>query len=165
MDLTTMMRIPTITQYLFGFAITLAVFGLVYIGKYLGLLSISTINPLLILLAGLLIGHLIGALVTTRSQTSATKNPPAQDGVQTIYVGNLPFKTNRNQLRALFEPFGQVHSARIVIDKATRKPRGYGFVEMDSSNANKAINKLNGSIFDGRNIKVNEASQRNPAAS
>ncbi|WP_455196599.1 RNA recognition motif domain-containing protein [Kaarinaea lacus] len=160
-----MMRIPTITQYLFGFAITLAVFGLVYIGENLGLLSISTINPLLILLAGLLIGHLIGALVTTRSQTSATKNPPAQDGVQTIYVGNLPFKTNRNQLRALFEPFGQVHSARIVIDKATRKPRGYGFVEMDSSNANKAINKLDGSIFDGRNIKVNEASQRNPAAS
>ena len=85
--------------------------------------------------------------------------------MQTISAGNLPFKTNRNQLRALFEPFGQVHSARIVIDKATRKPRGYGFVEMDSSNASKAINKLNGTIFDGRNIKVNEASQRNSATS
>ena len=160
-----MMRIPTITQYLFGFAIALCVFGLVYIGEYLELLSISTINPLPIFLAGLLLGHLIGALVTTRSQAGAEIIPPVQDTVQTIYVGNLPFKTNRNQLRALFEPFGQVHSARIVIDKATRKPRGYGFVEMDSSNASKAINKLNGTIFDGRNIKVNEASQRNPVTS
>lgn len=158
-----MMRVPTIKQYLFGFATASGVFGIVYIGEYLELLSISTINPLLIFLAGLLLGHLIGVLVTT--QPGATKNLPAQDRVQTIYVGNLPFKTNRNQLRALFEPFGQVHSARIVIDKATRKPRGYGFVEMNSSNASMAINKLNGTIFDGRNIKVNEASQRNPAAS
>jgi len=85
--------------------------------------------------------------------------------VQTISAGNLPFKTSRNQLRALFEPFGQAHSARIVTDKATRKPRGYGFVEMNSSNASKAINKLNDTIFDGRKIKGNEASQRNPAAS
>lgn len=155
-----MIRIPAFTQYLLGLAIALCVFGLIYLGNYLQVLSISTTNPLWMLLTGLLLGQLIGSLINRGSQ-AGTIPGSAKNRVQSIYVGNLPFKTNRDQLRALFEPFGKVHSARIMIDRATRKPRGYGFVEMESGGASKAINKLDGSLFDGRNIKVNEATQRN----
>ncbi len=156
-----MMKAPTFTQYLMGLAIILCLSGMIYLfGEYLQLFTISTTSPFFVLLAGLVVGHLIGTLVSAKSADATLKNSATTSNVQTIYVGNLPFKTNRNELRTLFEPFGKVHSARIMIDKVTRKPRGYGFVEMESKNASKAINKLNGTLFDGRNIKVNEASQR-----
>ena len=78
----------------------------------------------------------------------------------TLYVGNLPFRTTRYELRELFQPYGKIHSARIVIDRATRKPRGYGFVEMDGKGARKAIDSLNGHVLAGRNLKVSEANER-----
>jgi RNA recognition motif-containing protein len=75
-------------------------------------------------------------------------------------VGNLPFRTTRYELRELFQPYGKIHSARIVIDRATKKPRGYGFVEMDSKGAEKAVSSLNGHTLAGRNLKVSEANDR-----
>lgn len=156
-----MIKAPTFTQYLAGLTITLCLFGLTYLfGEHLQLFTIDATSPFIVLLAGLVVGQLIGTLVIAKPADSTLKNSASAGNVQTIYVGNLPFKTNRNELRALFEPFGKVHSARIMIDKVTRKPRGYGFVEMESRSASRAINKLNGTTFDGRNIKVNEATQR-----
>jgi hypothetical protein len=151
----------TFTQSLLGLLVTLSLVGLIYLlGNYLQLFSISTANPVVVLLTGLVTGYIAGAFISSKSAGNALKNAPSAGDVRSIYVGNLPFKISRNELRALFEPYGKVHSARIMIDKATRKPRGYGFVEMKSENASKAINKLNGSLLDGRNIKVNEANQR-----
>jgi len=78
-----------------------------------------------------------------------------------IYVGNLPFKTDDDGLKALFEEYGHVMSARIITDKFTRQSRGFGFVEMPNNHeAERAIDRINGSDFMGRTLRVNE-SQRN----
>lgn len=75
-----------------------------------------------------------------------------------LYVGNLPFSTNEAELRDLFSAHGQVDSAAIVMDRETGRPRGFGFIEMNnSSEAQNAINALNGSNVGGRTIVVNEA--------
>jgi len=157
----TMKMARTLTHYLLGLLIVLILFTTIYFfGAYLKLFSFSTTNPAFVLLTGLITGYVAGAFVSARAIGGSLKSSPSVVDIRSIYVGNLPFKTNRNDLRALFEPYGKVYSARIMIDKATRKPRGYGFVEMESVNASKAMNKLNGSLFDGRNIKVNDANQR-----
>ena len=75
-----------------------------------------------------------------------------------IYVGNLAWKTRQNELKELFENFGEVTNAFIVRDKVTRRSRGFGFVEMaDEKEARQAIEKLNNTVFLDRTITVNEA--------
>ena len=78
-----------------------------------------------------------------------------------IYVGNLPFSTDQSSLQSLFAPYGNVTSAKIMTDRDTGRPRGFGFVEMDSSdNAKKAISALDGTELDGRKLRINEAEKR-----
>ena len=78
-----------------------------------------------------------------------------------LYVGNLSFSTDDTQLNALFTPYGQVTSARVISDKFTNRSRGFGFVEMpNDEEANKAIAELNGKSVDGRALKVSEAQPR-----
>lgn len=75
-----------------------------------------------------------------------------------IYVGNLPWEIQEEDLRKSFEEFGQVASATIIKDKFTNKPRGFGFVEMpEKEEAAAAIKALNGKELKGRPMKVNEA--------
>ncbi|MCX5872712.1 MAG: RNA-binding protein [Deltaproteobacteria bacterium] len=78
-----------------------------------------------------------------------------------IYVGNLSFNTGEDQLRELFESYGQVESATIISDKFTGRPRGFGFVKMpEREEGLKAIQELDSKDFMERNIKVNEARPR-----
>lgn len=78
-----------------------------------------------------------------------------------IYVGNLSFDTNDEQLNKVFLPFGAVSSARVIKDKYTDRSRGFGFVEMDNvEEADKAIAELNGKTVDGRELNINEAKPR-----
>jgi RNA recognition motif-containing protein len=75
-----------------------------------------------------------------------------------IYVGGLPYATTDAQLQDLFAVHGTVESARVITDKFTGRSRGFGFVEMASNDeAQKAIQALNGTDLDGRNLTVNEA--------
>jgi cold-inducible RNA-binding protein len=75
-----------------------------------------------------------------------------------IFVGGLAFSTTEDELRNLFEPFGQIETVQIVIDRYTQKSRGFGFVEMTSDEeAAKAIEALNGKELAGRALTVNEA--------
>lgn len=75
-----------------------------------------------------------------------------------IYVGNLSFKTTEDGLRELFEQYGPVDRVNIVMDRASGRSRGFGFVEMsDDSAAQQAIDALNGKDLDGRPLTVNEA--------
>jgi RNA recognition motif-containing protein len=75
-----------------------------------------------------------------------------------IYVSNLSFNVQDEDLREFFTPFGEVTSAKIINDKFTGKSRGFGFVEMsEESAARKAIAELDGATVDGRNMKVMEA--------
>jgi len=79
----------------------------------------------------------------------------------TIYVSNLSFTMTDDQLKKVFVPFGEVSSARIMTDKFTNRSRGFAFIEMpDEMDAQKAINDLNGSPCDGRNMVVNMAKPR-----
>lgn len=78
-----------------------------------------------------------------------------------IYVGNLPFNTQEDELRDLFAAYGAVESAKIISDQFTGRSRGFGFVEMsERDEGNKAIQELNSSELDGRTLKVNEAKPR-----
>ena len=78
-----------------------------------------------------------------------------------IYVGNLPYRITDRELRDLFEPFGEVSSASVIIDKFSGQSKGFGFVEMPSKDdALKAIEQLNESQVEGRNLRVNEARPR-----
>ena len=75
-----------------------------------------------------------------------------------IYVGGLPYATTDAQLQDLISTHGTVESARVITDKFTGRSRGFGFVEMASNEeAQKAIQALNGTDLDGRNLTVNEA--------
>ena len=75
-----------------------------------------------------------------------------------IYVGNLSYNTTENQLQELFGAHGPVSSVDLIMDKFTGRPRGFGFVTMESSEgANAAIAALNGKNIDGRDLTVNEA--------
>jgi RNA recognition motif-containing protein len=75
-----------------------------------------------------------------------------------IYVGNLSFDCQDEDLRQLFSAHGQVDSARVIADKFTGKSRGFGFVEMpNDAEAQAAIAAVNGKEFKGREISVNEA--------
>lgn len=75
-----------------------------------------------------------------------------------IYVGNLDYKVNEDDLKGIFEDFGTVTSTKIIIDKYNGRSKGFGFVEMENdAEAKKAIEDLNGASFENRNIVVNEA--------
>ena len=75
-----------------------------------------------------------------------------------IYVSNLSFDLQDGDLKDLFISYGEVTSARVIMDRMTEKSRGFGFVEMtDDTAARKAIVELNGSVANGRAINVNEA--------
>jgi len=75
-----------------------------------------------------------------------------------IYVGNLSYGVNDAQLAEMFSPYGQVQTASVVMDRATGRSRGFGFVEMPNADeAKQAIEALHEKDFDGRALKVNEA--------
>ncbi|WP_147820799.1 RNA recognition motif domain-containing protein [Salidesulfovibrio onnuriiensis] len=77
-----------------------------------------------------------------------------------IYVGNLPWSATEDEVRAAFEAYGEVSSVKLVEDRETGRPRGFGFVEMEDAGAAEAIEALDGKDFGGRNLKVNEARPR-----
>ena len=77
---------------------------------------------------------------------------------QKLYVGGLPYSVTDTQLEEIFAEHGTVESARVISDKFTAQSRGFGFVEMSSSDdGQKAIDALNGTDLQGRTLTVNEA--------
>lgn len=82
-----------------------------------------------------------------------------------LFVGNLSWKSSEDDLKKLFEKFGEVVSVRIIVDQYTGKSKGFGFVEMDTAeNAQKAIAELNEKPFMDRNIRVSSALERTERA-
>ncbi|HRG81463.1 MAG TPA: RNA-binding protein [Chitinophagaceae bacterium] len=78
-----------------------------------------------------------------------------------MYVSNLGYQTSEDDLRRLFEAFGQVTSAKVITDRETGKSRGFGFVEMPAgAEANEAMSKLNGKEVEGRTISVTVAREK-----
>ncbi len=80
-----------------------------------------------------------------------------------LYVGGLPYSYTDGQLQEIFSAHGTVESARVITDRMTGRSRGFGFVEMSSqSEAEEAIQKLNGTDLEGRSLTVNEAKPQQP---
>ena len=77
-----------------------------------------------------------------------------------IYVGNLPFSVTEDELREMFGQFGEVQSIKLITDRETGRPRGFGFVEMENAEADAAIKALNNTEMGGRNLKVNQSEPR-----
>lgn len=143
------MKLPD--QKSFLFSVILAVLGFVVVKFALASLAL---DPALLFGAGLLIGALVIAALSTASSEEAEVK------TKTLYVGNLPYRANEGVVRALFEEQGKVFNVRLLKDKNTGKRRGFGFVEMAEADADKAINQLNDSEFQQRTLKVREAKQK-----
>jgi RNA recognition motif-containing protein len=77
-----------------------------------------------------------------------------------LYVGNLPFSATEDAVRTLFAAHGTVEKVSLINDRDTGRPRGFGFIEMSSDDATRAMQALNGQDFDGRALKINEAQER-----
>jgi RNA recognition motif-containing protein len=80
--------------------------------------------------------------------------------VTKLYVGNLPFSATEDSVRTMFAAHGTIDSLALIIDKISGQPRGFGFIEMPSADASRAMQALNGADFGGRPLKVNEAQER-----
>lgn len=80
--------------------------------------------------------------------------------VRTLYVGNLPWSTQREELEAAFSAHGEVVGSRIITDRETGRSRGFGFVEVGDQDADKMVEAMNGADFQGRALTVNEAKPR-----
>ena len=78
-----------------------------------------------------------------------------------LYVGNMPYSMTEGDLKDLFEEFGAIASTAVITDRATGRPRGFGFVEFeDASSAASAQQALDGREVSGRTLRVNEANER-----
>jgi RNA recognition motif-containing protein len=77
-----------------------------------------------------------------------------------LYVGNLPFSATEEEIKELFASHGEVISVALVNDRETGRPRGFGFVEMGDSDADAAVEALDGKEFGGRSLRVNVARER-----
>lgn len=80
----------------------------------------------------------------------------------TLYVGNLPFSADQQSVEELFATHGEIISVKLMSDRETGRPRGFGFVEMHDDGARAAMTALNGFQFQGRTLRVNEAEARAP---
>lgn len=83
--------------------------------------------------------------------------------MKSIYVGNLPYTATEEDVRGLFSPYGNVESVRLMTDRDTGRPRGFGFVSMADEDAMAAIKALDGQPFGGRNLRINESEDRRPS--
>ncbi|WP_022852073.1 RNA recognition motif domain-containing protein [Limisalsivibrio acetivorans] len=83
--------------------------------------------------------------------------------MKNIFVGNLPFNSTEDELRDLFGGYGEVISVKIINDRETGRSRGFGFVEMEDADAEKAMEALNERDFGGRTLRVNEAHSKGGA--
>lgn len=113
-------------------------------------------SPARLMAYGTLFGALLSGFLVASNLSSLFKS----NNQVSVFVGNLAFKISPAELRQLFEQYGTVHNVRIMTDRATRRPKGFGFVEMDKPAAKRAITELNGSDFHGRDLKVNLANKR-----
>ncbi|WP_224746091.1 RNA recognition motif domain-containing protein [Neiella litorisoli] len=103
---------------------------------------------------------LVAALITAFVANVRSNQTTAEQGMRTLYVGNLPYRANEAAVRNLFAQHGKVFSVRLMKDRQTGKRRGFGFVEMAEGDADAAIKALNDADFQQRNLKVREAKNK-----
>lgn len=84
-------------------------------------------------------------------------NNPDENKSKILYGGNLPFKSSPDDIRAVFAEYGTVYSIKLIKDRLTGRPRGFGFIKMDPEGASRAQTELNNKEFGGRKLRIEEA--------
>ncbi|MCY7296560.1 RNA recognition motif domain-containing protein [Alteromonas sp. a30] len=136
-------------------SIILAIIGYFVVGQ----LFPEADNPQLFLAVGLLIGGVVVSLLHLSNKGSDDSNEETQE-TTTLYVGNLAYRVNEAAVREHFSKVGNVRSVRLMQDKRTGKKKGFGFVEVDSDDADKMISTYNDTQFNDRTLKVRLAKER-----
>ncbi len=143
------------------FALMIALLGY-YIQPYV--LASSPVPSLFA--TGLFLGALLGGLFSycgahccNKQASSPSASSDKLDGQDVLYVGNVPFNAQEDEIRRLFEAYGTVKAIRIVTGGPNKRPKGYCFVEMDSAGSEAAL-ALNGKDFAGRKLRINRARQK-----
>lgn len=157
------MRFPAANTY--GVAVILAVV-LAVIGNFLQPLFALELNPNHLFALGLGSGAFLAVILAALRFEAAPGAVASNSGeFKSIFVGNLAYRASKDEVQKLFSQYGTVRSVRIMTDRMTRRPRGFGFVEMDPRGALAAIKALDGKEFHGRQLKVNEGNDRKPRES
>ena len=127
-------------------------------------LPIIVVIALVTFIAGIGVGKLTARPATGKQKTKRLAGKGrnnVKDNAVELYVGNLPYATTEKELIKAFERFGRVLSVRLIEDRHDGRPKGFGFVEMESMRtANAAIKAMHGKGFKGRDLVVNEARSR-----
>lgn len=148
---------PSAKSYLLSLSVLVGCYGLVAIPSYMH--NLLSDESLTIAALAAFLGHITGSLRFTVAQRQSSNDLDLSNNetISTVYVGNLLYRTSKEDLIELLRPFGEVISARIILDHDTHKSKGYGFVEMHSRSALQAISELDGLEFQGRTLRVTEA--------
>lgn len=127
-----------------------------FVGCTVGAGAVFWFGPMLIVFGMFLAGT---ASVVVREVVAGNREQSERNShVTEVYVGNLPFEVTEEDLRQAFSQYGEVSSVKILTDRETGRPRGFGFVEMpDAGQAKEAIENLNETEIAGRSVTVNEA--------
>jgi hypothetical protein len=134
-----------------------AIFSLV--GYYaFPFISITGTPETSIFATGILIGTIFGGLLVALYPSSSNASDNSSN---ILYVGNIPFNAREDEVQRLFETYGTVKDVRLVTGGYNKRPKGYGFVEMDAKGAKEAL-ALNGTEFGGRKLRVNKAKSKAP---
>ena len=104
--------------------------------------------------------YLASSLERSRPRAAARGGNTLIENLKKLFVGNLPWSASDADLKDLFTEIGTVHSAVVITDRETGRSRGFGFVDMDDSDAETAIRDLDGQDMGGRPLRVNEAQSR-----
>lgn len=145
------MKPPVIFTLIFSVILAVVVYFLPFVSS----LSANLAIALGIILGGLVVPLLVSLV---NKDTDATINITNES--TTLYVGNLPYRANEQAVKEHFELEGKVHSVRLMKDRRTGKRKGYGFVEVDSRDADRVISNLNDSEFQDRTLKVRLAKEK-----
>lgn len=135
----------------FNSSVFLASAGVAIVGAILISVLGLEANPL-VFAAGAILAGLISALLGAKTDGKADTT--------TLYVGNLPYRANEGSVRELFSEHGKVFSVRLLRDKQTGKRRGFGFVEVATTDSKKVISELNDFEFQERALKVRLANEK-----
>ena len=144
-------------SFILNIVITIVIAVIAYF--LLPIFSADISSPIAILI-GVLVGGIVVPLLSSLFAPSPQAGNDESNEVSTLYVGNLPYRANEQDVQTHFEQQGKVVSVRLMKDRRTGKRKGYGFVEMDTKGANKAIKQLNDSSFQERTLKVRLAKEK-----
>ena len=139
---------------------TLIILALLLLAGFFIVPKLTFLTPALAFVVGVVLTFIVCQLDLPTKSSIANTNPSSPAELTTLYIGNLPYRSKEASIKLHFEQYGYVDSVRLLKDRRTGKPKGFGFVEVASDAANKMIKKLNDTTFEERTLKVRLAKEK-----